>query len=30
MRFKVTRKKGSHHRLKHFDGRATTIPVHND
>jgi predicted RNA binding protein YcfA (HicA-like mRNA interferase family) len=27
--FAVTRVKGSHHRLKHPDGRATTIPVHS-
>ena len=26
--FTVTRVKGSHHRLKHPDGRATTVPVH--
>jgi len=26
--FKVTRTKGSHHFLRHSDGRATTIPVH--
>jgi predicted RNA binding protein YcfA (HicA-like mRNA interferase family) len=26
--FEVTRVKGSHHRLKHPDGRSTTIPVH--
>jgi len=26
--FVVTRVKGSHHRLKHPDGRATTVPVH--
>lgn len=28
--FVVTRVKGSHHRLKHPDGRATTVPVHSD
>lgn len=27
--FKVTRVRGSHHRLKHPDGRATTVPVHS-
>lgn len=26
--FTVTRVSGSHHRLKHRDGRATTVPVH--
>ena len=26
--FTVTRVRGSHHRLRHPDGRATTIPVH--
>jgi predicted RNA binding protein YcfA (HicA-like mRNA interferase family) len=26
--FTVTRVSGSHHRLKHPDGRATTVPVH--
>jgi predicted RNA binding protein YcfA (HicA-like mRNA interferase family) len=26
--FVVTRVKGSHHRLKHPDGRSTTVPVH--
>jgi predicted RNA binding protein YcfA (HicA-like mRNA interferase family) len=26
--FVVTRVKGSHHRLRHPDGRSTTIPVH--
>ncbi len=26
--FEVTRIKGSHHFLRHSDGRATTIPVH--
>jgi predicted RNA binding protein YcfA (HicA-like mRNA interferase family) len=26
--FTVTRVKGSHHRLRHPDGRATTVPVH--
>jgi predicted RNA binding protein YcfA (HicA-like mRNA interferase family) len=27
--FTVTRKRGSHHRLKHPDGRSTTVPVHS-
>ena len=26
--FVQTRTRGSHHRLKHPDGRATTVPVH--
>ena len=26
--FTVARIKGSHHRLKHADGRVTTVPVH--
>jgi predicted RNA binding protein YcfA (HicA-like mRNA interferase family) len=26
--FVITRVKGSHHRLKHPDGRSTTVPVH--
>lgn len=26
--FKVVRQKGSHVRLKHSDGRVTTVPVH--
>jgi len=26
--FTVTRVRGSHHRLRHPDGQATTIPVH--
>lgn len=26
--FEATRTKGSHHFLRHPDGRATTIPVH--
>ena len=26
--FELTRVRGSHHRLKHPDGRATTVPVH--
>jgi len=28
--FVVIRIKGSHHRLKHPDGRITTIPVHKN
>lgn len=28
MSFRLIRIKGSHHRLKHNDGRITTIPVH--
>jgi len=28
--FKITRIKGSHHRLKHPDGRVTTVPVHKN
>ena len=28
--FEVIRVKGSHHRLKHSDGRVTTIPVHKN
>lgn len=28
--FIVVRINGSHHRLKHPDGRVTTIPVHNN
>ena len=28
--FKVSRIKGSHHRLKHPDSRVTTIPVHKN
>jgi predicted RNA binding protein YcfA (HicA-like mRNA interferase family) len=26
--FSVTRIRGSHHRLRHPDGRSTTVPVH--
>jgi len=26
--FTVTRIRGSHHRLRHPDGRSTTVPVH--
>jgi predicted RNA binding protein YcfA (HicA-like mRNA interferase family) len=28
--FIVVRINGSHHRLKHLDGRVTTIPVHRN
>jgi predicted RNA binding protein YcfA (HicA-like mRNA interferase family) len=28
--FIVTRINGSHHRMKHVDGRVTTIPVHKN
>lgn len=28
--FEIIRIKGSHHRLKHPDGRITTIPVHKN
>jgi predicted RNA binding protein YcfA (HicA-like mRNA interferase family) len=28
--FVVIRIKGSHHRMKHTDGRITTIPVHKN
>lgn len=28
--FVVVRVKGSHHRMKHVDGRVTTIPVHGN
>lgn len=28
--FEEIRTKGSHHRLKHTDGRITTIPVHGN
>ncbi len=28
--FVITRIKGSHHRMKHPDGRITTIPVHKN
>ena len=27
--FVLTSTRGSHHRLKHPDGRATTVPVHS-
>jgi predicted RNA binding protein YcfA (HicA-like mRNA interferase family) len=26
--FEVVRTQGSHHRLRHADGRVTTVPVH--
>ena len=28
--FEIIRIKGSHHRMKHPDGRITTIPVHKN
>jgi len=28
--FQMVRQKGSHARMKHTDGRATTIPVHGN
>lgn len=28
--FKVTRVRGSHHIMRHPDGRGTTVPVHNN
>ncbi|GAA3992499.1 type II toxin-antitoxin system HicA family toxin [Mucilaginibacter dorajii] len=28
--FSVIRIKGSHHRMKHNDGRVTTVPVHKN
>ena len=28
--FEVVRIRGSHHRLRHEDGRVTTIPVHKN
>lgn len=28
--FEVVRVNGSHHRLKHLDGRMTTVPVHGN
>lgn len=28
--FEVVRVKGSHHRMKHPDGRVTTVPVHKN
>lgn len=28
--FVITRVSGSHHRLKHPDGRVTTVPVHKN
>jgi predicted RNA binding protein YcfA (HicA-like mRNA interferase family) len=30
MGFEVVRINGSHHRLKHSDGRVTTVPVHGN
>jgi predicted RNA binding protein YcfA (HicA-like mRNA interferase family) len=30
MGFAIVRINGSHHRLKHEDGRVTTIPVHKN
>jgi predicted RNA binding protein YcfA (HicA-like mRNA interferase family) len=30
MGFVVVRVNGSHHRMKHEDGRVTTIPVHKN
>ena len=27
--FVVVRIQGSHHRLRHYDGRVTTVPVHS-
>ncbi len=30
MGFAVVRTKGSHHRLRHPDGRVTTVPVHRN
>jgi len=28
--FRITRINGSHHRMKHEDGRVTTVPVHKN
>ncbi len=28
--FEVVRINGSHHRMKHIDGRVTTVPVHKN
>ncbi|MFA6925357.1 MAG: type II toxin-antitoxin system HicA family toxin [Bacteroidales bacterium] len=28
--FRVVRVNGSHHRLRHIDGRVTTVPVHRN
>ncbi len=28
--FKIVRISGSHHRVKHEDGRVTTVPVHKN
>ena len=30
MGFELVRVRGSHHRMKHPDGRVTTIPVHGN
>ncbi|MEP7170183.1 MAG: type II toxin-antitoxin system HicA family toxin [Bacteroidota bacterium] len=30
LKFTILRINGSHHRLKHADGRVTTVPVHNN
>jgi len=30
MGFTVVRVNGSHHRLKHLDGRITTVPIHKN
>ena len=30
MGFELVRVRGSHHRMKHPDGRMTTIPVHGN
>ena len=30
MGFAVVRIKGSHHRMRHPDGRVTTVPVHRN
>ena len=30
MGFVIVRINGSHHRLKHLDGRITTVPVHKN
>ena len=30
MGFEIVRINGSHHRMKHSDGRVTTIPVHKN
>lgn len=28
--FKIVRVSGSHHRMRHLDGRVTTVPVHKN